>query len=191
MALSASRGRKSIDPLADYPQHLVRVSELSDGRTVSIRPIRPDDIEMEQAFVRHLSEESRYSRFMSHLLELSASKLKYFTEIDYDRHLALVAVAMQDAREVEIGVARYVALPQAGSCEFAIVVDDAWHGSGVASMLMAALIDAAREGGFTSMQGTVLTTNQRMLKFVRRLGFAVLFDPEDPGTLRVVRPLGQ
>ena len=177
--------------MADYPQHLVRVSELSDGRAVSIRPIRPDDIEMEQAFVRHLSEESRYSRFMSHLLELSASKLKYFTEIDYDRHLALVAVAMQDAREVEVGVARYVALPQAGSCEFAIVVDDAWHGSGVASILMAALIDAARERGFMTMEGTVLTTNPRMLKFMRRLGFAVLFDAEDPGTLRVVRPLGQ
>lgn len=41
------------------------------------------------------------------------------------------------------------------------------------------------------MEGTVLTTNQRMLKFVRRLGFVVLVDPEDPGTLRVVRPLGQ
>jgi len=191
MALSASRSRKSIDPLANYPQHLVRVRELSDGKTVTIRPIRPDDIEREQAFVRHLSEESRYSRFMAQLHELSASRLRYFTEIDYDRHLALVAIATQDALEVEIGVARYVALPGAGSCEFAIVVDDAWHGSGVASILMAALIDAARERGFTTMEGTVLTTNQRMLKFVRRLGFVVLVDPEDPGTLRVVRPLGQ
>lgn len=172
--------------MADYPQHLVRVREWSDGRTVTIRPIRPDDIEREQAFVRHLSEESRYSRFMSQLHELSASRLKYFTAIDYDRHLALVAVARKDATEVEIGVARYVALPQAGSCEFAIVVDDAWHGSGVASTLMAALMDAARERGFMTMEGTVLATNRRMLKFVRRFGFAVLFDAGDLGTVRVV-----
>ncbi len=68
---------------------------------------------------------------------------------------------------------------------------DAWHGSGLASSLMASLIDAARERGFMTMEDTVLTTNQRVLKFVRRLGFAVLFDPEDAGTVRVVRPLGQ
>jgi len=66
---------------------------------------------------------------------------------------------------------------------------DAWHGSGVASILMAALMDAARERGFMTMEGTVLATNRRMLKFVRRLGFAVLFDAGDLGTVRVVLPL--
>jgi GNAT superfamily N-acetyltransferase len=119
--------------MADYPQGLVRTRELSDGRAVTIRPIRPEDAEIEQDFVRHLSEESRYSRFMSQLHELSASKLKYFTDIDYDRHLALIAVAVEGDREIEIGVARYVGLPKHDRCEFAIAVDDAWQGSGVAA----------------------------------------------------------
>lgn len=175
--------------MADYPQDLVRTRELSDGRVVTIRPIRPGDVEIEQDFVRHLSEESRYSRFMSQLHELSASKLKYFTDIDYDRHLALIAVVAAGAEEVEIGVARYVGLPQPERCEFAIAVDDAWQGSGVAGMLMTTLMDAARERGFRSMNGTVLAANRRMLCFVRQLGFSVHGDAEDPGTVTVERQL--
>ena len=175
--------------MADYPQGLVRTRELSEGRAVTIRPIRPEDAEIEQDFVRHLSEESRYSRFMSQLHELSASKLKYFTDIDYDRHLALIAVAVEGDREIEIGVARYVGLPKHDCCEFAIAVDDAWQGSGVARILMTALMDAARERGFRSIQGTVLATNHRMLGFVRRLGFSVHSDAEDPGTATAERQL--
>ena len=175
--------------MADYPQGLVRTRELSDGRRVTIRPIRPGDVEIVQDFVRHLSQESRYSRFMSQLNELSASKLKYFTDIDYDRHLALIAVAVEGDREIEIGVARYVGLPKHDRCEFAIAVDDAWQGSGVARILMTALMDAARERGFRNMQGTVLATNHRMLGFVRRLGFSVHSDAEDPGTVTAERQL--
>jgi acetyltransferase len=175
--------------MADYPQGLVRTRDLSDGRRVTIRPIRPGDVEIVQDFVRHLSQESRYSRFMSQLNELSASKLKYFTDIDYDRHLALIAVAAAGAEEIEVGVARYVGLPQPESCEFAIAVDDAWQGSGVAGILMTTLMDAARERGFQSMNGTVLATNHRMLCFVRRLGFTLRGDAEDPGTVAVERQL--
>ena len=54
---------------------------------------------------------------------------------------------------------------------------------------MTTLIEAARERGFKRMEGTVLATNHKMLKFIRPLGFAVLVDPDDAGTLRVVRPL--
>ena len=119
--------------MSDYPQDLVSTRRLSDGRAVTIRPIRPEDGELVQGFVRHLSDESRYSRFMAQLHELSASKLRYFTQIDYDRHLALIAVAVQADREVEIAVARYADLQPSDTCEFAIAVDDAWHGSGAVS----------------------------------------------------------
>src|SRR5690606_10446931 len=97
------------------------------------------DAEKEQDFVRRLSKESRYKRFMGTLKELSPGKLKYFTEIDYDKHLALVAIIDQGGEELEIGVARYVVAPGGEQCEFAIAIDDAWQGSGVAGILMLSL----------------------------------------------------
>ncbi|MFA5915658.1 MAG: GNAT family N-acetyltransferase, partial [Burkholderiales bacterium] len=138
--------------MAAYPQHLVRQRVLRDGTAVTIRPIRPEDSGMEQEFVRHLSEDSRYFRFMGSLRELPEKKLRSFTNIDYLRQMAFVATIAQEGRELEIGAARYVAIDAPGRCEFAIAVDDAWQGSGVAGLLMISLIQAAREQGFKTME---------------------------------------
>lgn len=175
--------------MAEYPSELVRNHYLFDGTEVTIRPIRPQDAAMEQDFVRHLTEDSRYYRFMGHVAELPDRKLRYFTEIDYERHMAFVATVTRDGRELEIGVARYAATPRPGSCEFAVTVDDAWQGSGVAGLLMLALIDAARRRGFGSMEGIVLRSNHKMLKFARQLGFAVVPNPGDSETVSVLRAL--
>lgn len=175
--------------VSDYPAELVRTRYLFDGNPVTIRPIRREDAPMEQDFVKHLSADSRYKRFMSTLQELSPGKLKYLTEIDYVRHLALVAVVQQDGRELEIGVARYVANPAGNSCEFAVAIDDAWQGSGVAGILMLTLIDAAKVRCMASMEGIILASNDKMLKFARQLGFALHRDPDDPGIFLAVRTL--
>lgn len=175
--------------MTDYPAELVRVRTLFDGSRVTIRPIRAADAPMEQDFVRHLSPDSRYGRFMTAVKELPPAKLKYFTDIDYEHHLALVAVIERDGQEIEVGVARYVVAPAGGSCEFAVAVDDAWQGSGVAGVLMLALMDAARARGLQTMEGFILATNHKMLKFARQLGFELEHDPDDPGTIHVQRAL--
>jgi len=163
--------------MAEYPEHLVRQRVLFNGMPVTIRPIRQTDSGMEQEFVRHLSDDSRYFRFMGSLRELPENKLRSFTHIDYRRHMAFVATIVQEAREIEIGAARYVATEVPGVCEFAIVVDDAWQGSGVAGLLMISLIDAARACGFETMEGIVLAGNHKMLKFARQLGFRCYHEP--------------
>ncbi|UCV24530.1 GNAT family N-acetyltransferase [Ferribacterium limneticum] len=175
--------------MADYPAELVRNRFLFDGSPVTIRPIRADDKPMEQDFVHHLSADSRYKRFMSTLNELPPGKLKYLTEIDYVRHLALVAIIQRDGQDVEIGVARYVANPNGDDCEFAIAIDDAWHGSGVAGILMLTLIDAARARGMKKMEAFILASNDKMIKFARQLGFDVRRDADDPGMMHAVRAL--
>jgi acetyltransferase len=175
--------------VADYPAELVRTRYLFDGSQVTIRPIRADDKPMEQDFVQHLSADSRYKRFMSTLKELPPGKLKYLTEIDYVRHLALVAIIQHDGQDIEIGVARYVAGPSGKDCEFAIAIDDAWQGSGVAGILMLTLIDAARQRGMQEMEAFILASNDKMIKFARQLGFEVRRDPDDPGMMHAVRPL--
>jgi len=157
--------------MAEYPEHLIRHRALFNGIPVTIRPIRDEDSGMEQEFVRHLSEASRYFRFMGSLRELPEKKLRSFTHIDYLRHMAFVATIAQEGGEIEIGSARYVATEAPGTCEFAIVVDDAWQGSGVAGLLMISLMHAARENGYKTMEGIVLASNHKMLKFARQLGF--------------------
>lgn len=157
--------------MAEYPRQLERKHRLFDGTEILIRPIRPEDAAMEQAFVRGLSEDSRYNRFMAQLRELTPRKLEYLTAIDYDRHMAFIATVQQEGREVEIGVARYVVMPSGDSCEFAITVADAWQGSGVAGLLMLELMRVARGRGLKTMIGYVLASNHRMLKFCRQLGF--------------------
>lgn len=144
---------------------------------------------MEADFVRHLSSDTRYKRFMLTLRELSHAKLRYLTEVDQSRHVALVATVEQEGREVEVGVVRYIVDPAGNGCEFAIAVDDAWQGSGLAGILMHALMDIARSRGLATMEGVVLAANARMLKFTRQLGFRVERDPEDRTTVRVVRAL--
>lgn len=152
---------------------------------VSIRPIRPNDFNMEQEFIRHLSEESRYFRFMASVEELSPNKLRYLTEIDYNRHMAFVATIKRKGKEVEVGVARYVSTETPGICEFGIAVDDAWHGSGLAGMLMLFLKDAARDRGFKTMEGITLPDNDKMLKFARKNGFKIYDVPGEENIVHI------
>jgi len=165
-------------------QHLV------NGTTVTVRPIRAADLPLEADFVRRLSRETRYKRFLVTVSELSDAKLHYFTEVDQVRHVALAATIEGDRQEAIVGVARYIVDPAAPSgCEFAIAVDDAWQGSGLAGILMQALFDVARARGLATMEGTVLATNTRMLRFTRQLGFSQQRDPDERDTVRVVRSL--
>lgn len=203
----ADAGRlATLDAIVEYLQHrqaeprpsparaaadgeLREARHLVDGTVVTVRPIRPADLPLEADFVRHLSAETRYKRFLVTVSELSDRKLHYFTEVDQVRHVALAAVAERDGREAIVGVARYIVDAAGTGCEFAIAVDDAWQGSGMAGILMHALIEVARARGLATMEGTVLATNTRMLKFTRQLGFRQQRDSEDRETVRVVRAL--
>jgi len=101
--------------------------------------------------------------------------------------VALASAVEREGRPAIVGVARYIVAPAGDSCEFAIAVDDAWHGSGLAGILMRALLDVARARRLARMEGTVLAANTRMLKFMRQLGFGQERNPDDRETVRVVR----
>jgi acetyltransferase len=168
-----------------YPSHLVKPLKLADGADITIRPIRPEDAAIEQAFVRNLSHESRYFRFMDTLRELSPRMLSHFTQVDYDRHMALIAVTQDAGKEIEIAVARYVIANDGKSGEFAIAVADQWQRKGVGRLLMRALMDAARSRGLVTLFGEVLASNPNMLRFMHQLGFASAHDQSDPRLMRV------
>ncbi|SJM94110.1 CoA-binding domain-containing protein (fragment) [Crenothrix polyspora] len=162
-----------------YPAHLVRNLQLADGTGVVIRPIRPEDAEIEQEFVRNLSAEPRYFRFMDSMQELSLPMLARFTQIDYSREMALIAVSEEQDKEIELGVARYTINPDGESCEFALVVADCIRGKGLGHTLMIALMDVARSKGLKIMEGEVLNNNVSMLNLMQRLEFTIEASLED------------
>jgi len=162
-----------------YPTHLVSNWQLADGTNITIRPIRAEDAELSQAFVRNLSQETRYFRFMNSVQELSEAMLVKFTQIDYSREMALIAVTHEHGVEIELGVARFAINPDAESCEFAIVLSDEMHGKGLGQKLMNVLFDAARSKGLRVMEGEVLKNNENMLKLMTRLEFSIETSEED------------
>ncbi len=168
-----------------YPAHLVTRTQLADGTDMLIRPIRPEDAEMLQEFVRQLSPETKYFRYMQNLKELTPEMLVRFTQMDYDRELALIGVATIEGNRTGLGVARYTLNPDASTCEFALVVDDRHRNQGIGSLLMEHLMEAARSRGIRVIEGEVLGENHRMLSLMRELGFAVRISEADPG-IRVV-----
>jgi len=174
-----------MNSMAGYPAHLAHERRLADGRSVLIRPIRADDEPGERVFFDHLSGETKSLRFLKSVASVNESMIHFFTHIDYDRHMAFVC---EYGGEL-VGEARYVANPGGASCEFGVVIADDWHKSGIAGLLMEALIQAARERGFETMEGLVLRTNFDMLRFVRALGFEIHPEPYEPTTVRVVKRL--
>lgn len=174
-----------------YPAQLVQDWQMNDGTEVVIRPIRPEDADMEQEFVRNMSDESRYSRFMDTIRELTQAMLVRFTQIDYDREMALVATITNEEtqKETQIGVARYVSNPDGESVEFALAVGDEWQKCGVGRKLMSALIDCARQRGYRAVIGDVLSSNAKMFKLMTSLGFTIHPHPDDTAVKRVVKPL--
>jgi acetyltransferase len=164
-----------------YPSQLVKKVQLSDGTDIVIRPIRPEDAEIEARFVRELSSEAKYFRFMSSLQELSQEMLVRFTQIDYHNEMALIAVSDDGSGERQVGVARYVTNLDKKSCEFALVIADDWQGKGIARRLMRNLMEVARDRGLENMEGQVLGNNVRMLDLVASLGFEIGDDPDEDG----------
>jgi acetyltransferase len=171
--------------LADYPADLASEHRLADGRTVLIRPIRDDDEAEERRFFAGLSDDAKSMRFMKSVGALSERLIHSFTHVDYESRMAFVCE--HDMRIV--GEARYSALPHEPSCDFGIVIADDWHRSGIAGLLMDALMRHAAAKGFDTMEGMVLRVNRPMLKFVRALGFELLPLPLDPTLVQVVKSL--
>lgn len=186
----ASQARYDHMAIHPYPSYLTETIQNSDGELIHIRPIRPEDGELEQEFVRNLSEESRYMRFMQTMRELTPELLVRFTQIDYDREMCFIAVSRdENGKEVELGVSRYAISPDGRSCEFALVVADSMQSKGLGSQLMRVLINTARAKGLEYIEGDVLANNVGMLKLMNRLGFEIEKPSYDDGVVIVKKRL--
>lgn len=159
---------------------------LRDGRKVILRALQPQDKAALAAAFRHLSADSRYTRFMTAMRELPEPMLEAAMHPVPGREFALVAVSAEAGVESIVGSARHVGAPAGDTCEFAVTVADDWHGLGLAKRLLQILIETATAQGFRCMEGYVLAVNTPMRRLAKGLGFVDTQYPDD-ATLRVVK----
>lgn len=174
-----------------YPHELIQHHQLANGVNIVIRPIRPEDAGLEKDFVHRLSERTKYFRFMQALQELTPDMVVRFTQIDYDREMAFVAVSNDKSLPNELGVGRYMVNPDGKSVEFALVVADDCQQRGIGTRLMKALLQTAKAKGILFFEGEVLAINKPMLSLVTKLGFSIETIAGDNEVVRVVKDLRQ
>jgi acetyltransferase len=173
-------GHMAIHP---YPGELEGEIATRDGRSVRVRPIRPEDAGREKRFFERLSARSRYQRFMQYLAALPERMLARFTQLDYDRELALAALWQDEF----VAVGRYAPNPDGVNAEFALVVADDWQGKGLGRALLERLCEAARAAGYRELHGHILEANHDMLELAAHVGFAER--ARDGSTVTVARTL--
>jgi len=171
-----------------YPRALVREVSVKDSR-ILLRPIRPEDAEAEKRFISRLSPRTSYMRFHAPVRELTMERLVRYTQIDYDREMAFVAIDTTGEQHEIRGISRYTCNPDGHSAEFGVIVEDAWQGRGVGQVLMQALEETARARGLAELIGLVLKDNDEMGEMMRKRGYAPHRDEEDPGVIRYIKPL--
>jgi len=155
--------------------------ELSDGTRIRIRPVRADDkARILEAFNR-MSARSRYLRFFTPMPRLSTTMLVAFTEVDYVKRFAWVALACEGDHEALVGVGRYVRLDDPSVAEVSLVVVDPYQGHGIGHLLLDALVLEAVEVGITHFQGEALAENAAIRAVLAESG--ATFRLAEPGAL--------
>ena len=145
---------------------------LRDGRRATVRPLQPQDREALVETFERTGDESRYRRFFTSKRSFSEGEIKFFVEVDFTTHVALVVELEEGGRQVIAGGGRYVVCAPR-SAEVAFMVDDAHQGLGIGSLLMRHLVACARSAGLETLVAEVLPGNSPMLKVFERAGLAL------------------
>ncbi len=169
-----------------YPRELEETVVLRNGESVFVRPVRPEDEPDHLEFFKSLKPEDVYFRFFGVVREFPHSQLARYTQIDYDREMAFLAISTAgETAGRTLGVVRVVADGDNASAEFAIVVRSELKGRGIGYALLEKMIRYCKQRGTGRMVGRVLSANQPMLKMARELGFRVVAGSQGGGDVEV------
>lgn len=149
------------------------------NESLTIRPIRIRDADMEAEFIRRLSPESKHYRFLGGIRELSPSMLKDFCNVDGHNSMAFVATVREEDHETEVGVSRYAPNASEDCREMAVTVADEWQHIGIGTLLAQKLIDHAKDHGVKNIYSVDLADNIHMRQLAEDLGMSSRRDPED------------
>lgn len=159
--------------ITPYPTQWIREVKLKNGQIITLRPIRPEDEPLEVELTKRTSKESLYFRFFGYVPGLDHKMMARFTHIDYDREMAIVAIADENGKPAILGVVRIVGDGWRETAEYAILVADAWHGKGLGGLLTDYIIEIAKAQGYKSINATFLKTNGAMRRLFERKKFKI------------------
>lgn len=159
--------------ISPYPANNEYRMVTESGIKIFIRPVKPEDAPLYVNLIETLSPTSIYHRFFGVIKVLSPAMLSRFTQIDYDREIALVAIEEDSEMERMLGVARIIGDPDGLEGEIAVLIGDAWQGKGIGANLMRKCLLIAEKRGYKHIHGTVLKENTHMLALAKKLGFKI------------------
>ncbi len=159
-----------LPPLGVYPAELEKRVSLRDGTEVLLRPIKPTDERMEQELFYSLSDRSVYLRFFSSMGAMPHERVQYYTTIDYEDQMAIVAILEEGREEKMIGVGRYIRDKDSDMAELALLVHDEWQGKGLGTLLHEYLAQIAQSRNIGGFRGEILEQNKRAVHVFTKLG---------------------
>ncbi|HUF59839.1 MAG TPA: GNAT family N-acetyltransferase [Actinomycetota bacterium] len=166
---------------SEIPKNLEKDVVLRDGRTVHLRPARSEDRGVVEDYLIGLSDESRRLRFWSTSIDVTDLAARAVRP-EYPDHLTLLAVTGRDPGHV-VGGAQFIR-ENATRAELSVSVSDELQGSGLGSLLVGNLVDAAYEAGIGMLEAQVLPENHRMIDVFRKTGFPISIRAK-PGAVSV------
>jgi acetyltransferase len=170
-----------------YPSEWERHIKLRDGTAIFVRPVRPEDEPLYPPFFAAVTQADLRLRFFAPVKDFSHTFIARFTQIDYARAIAFIA--LDEATGAMLGVVRLHATVDYDSGEYAILVRSDLKGHGLGWLLMQLIIEYARSEGIRSINGQVLQENMMMLDMCRNLGFHIASDPQEPSSAIVTLSL--
>ncbi len=162
--------------ISAYPNQYESYATSKNGLDIFIRPIKPEDAPLLTDFFKTLSPQTVYFRFFHSMKHLPKDMLVRFTQVDYDREIALVALHESEGGEEMLGAARVIKEHHTNSGEFAVLVSDSWQGQGIGAALLKNCLIIAQERGLQKVWGCVMSGNTQMLALGKKLGFDIKRD---------------
>ena len=174
-----NRKNKSNEPyshlvIRPYPKEYVTELKVDKIGKVVLRPIRPEDEEVEKEMIEKFSEQTQRFRFFRHVKEVSHDMLVQYTHNDYDREIGLAAEIVEDGKKKFAGVVRLISDPYEDSAEFAIVLADPWQGFGLGNKMMDYMLELAKRRNVKKVYGYFLEDNFVMKEMFEKRGFSVV-----------------
>jgi acetyltransferase len=171
--------------ISPYPKKYETLWKLRDGRTVLLRPIKPEDEPLWLEMFQNFSEESIRYRFFQIIKDTPHEVRVRYCNIDYDREMAIVAELDEGGHRKILGVVRVGLEPDRKNGEIAFIVADLWQGLGLGTKMVDHMIDVCKDMGVEMLYAIMLPDNMRAINLMQKMGFTIKHMDEDTvkGTL--------
>ena len=192
IVIDKSRVFKKLEPhqhlvITPYPKKYETMWKLRDGRTVILRPIKPEDEPLWLEMFQNFSEESIRLRFFQIIKDTPHETRIRYTNIDYDREIAIVPELTEDGRRKILGVVRVSIEPNGKAGEIAFIVADPWQGLGLGTKMVDYVLEICKDMKLETIYAIMLPDNYRAITLMRKMGFIIAYleDGTVKGTLNL------